>query len=118
MEVVSYISIGAVSAFLFSKLINVLQTWLSSPAVQQIVTMAIQVRDLLGPMILETAKQIIPVVAQAFHLIVHVVFQLSIFIKNMYSVLIATGKSIYIVLRLSFQSNMFSFLLYIIKEMK
>ena len=97
MEVVSYISIGAVSAFLFSKLINVLQTWLSSPAVQQIVTMVIQIRDSLPPMILQTAKQIVFVVAQALHLILHISFQVGVFMKNIYHIVIATGKSIYVV---------------------
>ena len=98
MEVVSYISIGAVGALLLAKLVDVLKQWLSSPVVQQFVTMAMMVRDSMPPMIVNTTKQIVLVVAQALHLILHVAFQVGVFVKNMYHMILVIGKSIYVVL--------------------
>jgi len=106
MEVVSYISIGAVAALLFSKLVDVVQLWLSSPAVQQMVKMAIVLRDSLplavrslGSSALAVLKPIFTGLVQVLHLLGHIIYQVALFTKNIYTVVIATGKGLYVVLQ-------------------
>lgn len=105
MEVVSYISIGALAAVLFSKLVDVVQVWLSSPAVQQVVTMALLLRDSmplavrsLGSSALAVLKPIFTGLVQVLHLLGHIIYQVALFTKNIYTVVIATGKGLYVVL--------------------
>ncbi len=128
MEVVSYISIGAIGALIVSRLVDVFQTWLSSPVVQQLVNTTIQIRESLPPIVVEIGIQALvvlknivyaivqilaslpPIVleglkalvihlAQAFHLVVHIGAQAVILFKNIYHVVIYAGKSIFVVLR-------------------
>lgn len=128
MEVISYISIGAVAAFVISRIVSVITNMFSSPIVQQVVKMALMVRDSLPPAILsvgtgaviavkhvlwalielvrgmppvvvEALKNAIMIVAEALHLVLHVVYQGLVFIKNVYNVVIVVAKSIFVVLR-------------------
>ncbi len=117
MEVATYISVGAVAAFLVSKLVNLMEVWLSSPSVQQVVKMAVALRDSLplavvnfGSAALTVLKPIFtglvelfaalpPVVVQALHLMGHLLYQVFLFVKNMYSVALFAAKSLYVVLQ-------------------
>jgi hypothetical protein len=106
MEVVSYISIGALAAVLFSKIVDIVQLWLSSPAVQQVVKMAIMLRDSLplavrslGSSALAVLKPIFTGLVQVLHLLGHVIYQVALFTRNIYAVVIATGKGVYVVLQ-------------------
>ena len=116
MEVATYISVGAVVAFAFSKLVSVLQVWYSSPSVQQIVNMTIILRNSLPPAVrmlgstaltflkpiftglIELLAALPPLVVQALHLLGHLIYQLVILAKNIYALVISTGKGLYVVL--------------------
>ena len=128
MEVASYISIGALGAFLLTRLVDVFQTWLSSPAVQQLVNMTLQIRESLPPsvveigtkaillvqsvlyaviqvlgslppVVLESVKFVVIHIAKLLHLVVHIGAQLTILLKNLYHVVVYAGKSVFIVIR-------------------
>ena len=117
MEVATYISLGAVVAFAFSKLVSLLQVWYSLPSVQQIVNMTIILRNSLPPAVrmlgstaltflkpiftglIEILAALPPIVVQALHLVGHLIYQLVILAKNIYTVVIATGKGLYVVLQ-------------------
>lgn len=128
MEVVSYISIGAVAAFVVSKVISLLSNMFSSSLVQQVMKMALMVRDLLPPavihlasgavvaikhvlwaivellatmppVVVETLKNVILVIAEALHLILHLGYQLAVFLKNTYQIVLVIFKSVFVVLR-------------------
>jgi hypothetical protein len=106
MEVMSYISIGALAAVLFSKLVDVVQLWLSSPAVQQAVTMALMLRESmplavrsLGSSALTVLKPVFTGIVQVLHLLGHIIYQVALFARNIYAAVIATGKGLYVVLQ-------------------
>jgi phage-related protein len=128
MEVVSYISIGALGALVLSKLIEVFQTWMSSPLIKQVLNTSIQIRQSLPPavieigkhaivlvqhilhaliqvlvglppILLETVKFMIIQIAQIVHLVVHLSAQAVILVKNVLHMIIYASKSIFVVFR-------------------
>lgn len=128
MEVISYISVGAVAAFVIAKVVSLITNMFSSPIVQQVVKMAVMIRDSLPPaviniasgavmlvksvlwaivevlrgmppIVVESIKHIILVVAEALHLILHVGYQVAVFLKNTYQVILVVFKSVFVVLR-------------------
>jgi len=118
MEVASYISAGAAVAFVISKIMIFLEYWHSSPAVEQIVKRAIQIRESLPPILVkvganaivlvkyivsalvEVFKSLPPALVKTIHLVLHVVFQVGVFLKNVYHIGMLVGRSFYIALDL------------------
>lgn len=99
MELVTYLSIGAVAALVGNAVLELLTKWYFSEPVQQVVNMTLMVRDSLPPMIVEGIKQIAIVVGKVLHLVIHVVAQGVIAVKNILKALVVLVKGLYVTLR-------------------
>jgi hypothetical protein len=99
MELVSSISATAVAAIIITQIYDMVKSWYYSDPVQQVVNMTLMVRDSLHPLVLNSIKHIVLVVAQALHLVIHVVAQALITVKYVYHIVIMVGKGIFVALR-------------------
>ncbi len=147
MDVISYISIGALIGIMGKSLISMVMNFFYSQPVQQIVNMTLMVRDSMPPAVREAAELLLYVggqalifvgtllanlwsaliaakntlppavwegvkhglifVARSLRLVLHIVFQALVMLKNMVSIIHVALKGLYVSLR-SF-NDVFSF---------
>lgn len=98
MEIVSYVSSIALVGFVLSKLYEIFQTWSYSTVVVQLMNMAIVLKNIFVPMLLNFTKEIVVLLKDALHLVLHILAQTILMVQNLANIVMFLGKSLYVLL--------------------
>lgn len=128
MEVIQVLSSVAAVGFVLSAVVQLIKNWLSSPTVEQVVKMVmilknslppavinignhavmlvkyslqalIELVGALPPVVIESIKNIVVFIAQTLHLVIHLAFQVAIFIRHLFNGFVVVSKGVFVVIR-------------------